>query len=346
MQLSDSCTDYLNHIRTNAASPVTCLHYQSWLRHFAEWLNASGYPDPAIEDVFNLATLRRYQYHKAKEGVKARTVHSAFYSLKGLGEFLVANGFLTENPCKQLTLPKKGAALRLEVTDEDVSALFAACERQPTERQVALYRAVVSVLCYGGLRRTECCDLRVSDINLSSKSILVRSGKGDKSRKVFICKEGIDALRDWLTFRRREWEEVCDKQKKPKEEADFQAGWLFLYDRRRRIYHEGIHTLIEALKATAGLRGNEAVKPHGLRHWCATNMLRNGVNLKDVQQFLGHTDLATTAKYLHSSEQQLRSVAELTALRPQTPPQPHRETTEPRTGQREPRGERLRRVAR
>lgn len=344
MLLSDACADYINHLRhERGLSPVTCLHYQSWLRHFAHWLDANGSPTPTLEDVFTLPVLRRYQYHKAKEGVKARTVHSAFYALKGMGEYLVTNGFLTENPCKQLTLPKKGAALRLEVTDAHVIALFDACERQTTPRQMALSRAIVSVLAYGGLRRTECCDLRVSDVNLKAKSLLVRSGKGDKSRKVFICAEGVDALREWLLLRRREWEEGLRKQKRKPEdaEAEYLNGWLFLYDRKRRIYHEGMHTLFEALKATANLRGNEAVKPHGLRHWCATNMLRNGVNLKNVQAFLGHSDLATTAKYLHTNEAELQNVAELTALRPQarTPPpapRPDRQDTRPR----------LRRIAR
>ena len=162
----------------------------------------------------------------------------------------------------------------------------------------------MSVLCYGCLRRSELCDLRESDVDLADKSLLIRSGKGRKSRRVFVCADAVTALREWLALR----------------EADCKADWLFMYDRSRRLHYAGIASLIETLKATAGLRDNEAVKPHGLRHWGATNLLRNGANLRDVQAFLGHSDLTTTARYLHSSEEQLRGIAELTALRPQAKP--------------------------
>ena len=303
MKLSDCIADYLNHIRheRNLAA-TTCLHYQCWLRAFTDWLAENGYPNAQLEDAFTLPVLRRYQYHKAKAGVRPRTVHSAFHALRGMGEFLVANGLIETNPTRLLTMPKKDAAVRLEVTDADVAALLEACERQRTTRQIALSRAVLSVLCYGGLRRSEACDLRLDDVNLTEKSLLVRSGKGSKSRKVFLCTDAVNALREWLFAR----------------EQDAKGDWLFMYDRSRRLHHTGIASLVETLKATADLRDNEAVKPHGLRHWCATNLLRNGANLRDVQQFLGHTELTTTARYLHSSEEQLRNIAELTALRSPT----------------------------
>jgi len=326
LKLSDCITDYLGHIKhERGLSKVTCLHYQCWLRHFTDWLTASGYPDADLEDAFTLPVLRRYQYHKAKEGVRPRTVHSAFHCLKGMGEFLVANGLLDANPTRLLTLPKKDAAIRLIVKDEDVSALFAACERQLTARQVAMYHAVLCVLAHGGLRREEVCDLLVKDVNLSDKSLLVRSGKGSKSRKVFVCVEAIDALRHWLSVR----------------EKDCKHEYLFAIDRNRRMHHQGIATLVENLKATAGLRDNEAIKPHGLRHWCATNLLRRGANLRDVQQFLGHADLKTTATYLHTSEEQLRSISELTAIQPAAKPM----GTPDARRERQPEPQRSRRIA-
>ncbi len=305
MKLTDCIADYLNHIRHERnLAKSTCLHYQCWMRHFIDWLETNGYPSADL-DVFSLPVLRRYQYHKTKEGARPRTIHSAFHSLRGLGEFLVTNGLLEINPCKGLTMPKKDAAQRLIITDSDVAALFEATERQRTLRQTALYRAVLCTLCYGGLRREEVCSLHISDIDIADKRILVRSGKGSKSRRVFVCTEAANALGEWLALR----------------EPDCQGDWLFMIDRARRVHHTGIANLIEALKATAGLRDNEAIKPHGLRHWCLTNLMRNGANLKDVQHFAGHSDLQTTARYLHSSEEQLRGISELTALRTKAVPQ-------------------------
>src|SRR5579859_6315042 len=120
MRLADCITDYLNHIRyERGLSKLTCLHYQCWLRHFTEWLNENGYPDADLA-AFSLPVLRRYQYHKSKEGARPRTVHSAFHSLRRLGQFLVANGALQANPALQVTMPKKDAAQRLTVTDSEV----------------------------------------------------------------------------------------------------------------------------------------------------------------------------------------------------------------------------------
>lgn len=298
MTLYDASRDYLNFLRhEQGASKTTHTTYQNRLNNFLRWLEANGYPNAAL-DAFTLPTLRRYQYHLSGKGDRPRTLRGCFNALRGFGKFLVNVGALPENPAANVILPKLDAARRLIVTDADVAALLEACERQRTQHQIALSRAVLSVLCYGGLRRAEVYNLRVEDVNLPEKSLLIRSGKGSKSRKIFICTEAITALSEWLAVR-------------PKCQHD----WLFAYDRHRRIHDEGIATLLETVKATAGLRNNEAIKPHSLRHWCATNLLRNGANLRDVQAFLGHSDLTTTARYLHSSEEQLRDISELTALR-------------------------------
>jgi integrase/recombinase XerD len=313
MRLDDCIKEYLVYGEVEKGLAETTLtNYQAWLHHYTDWLRANGYPDPDL-CAFATPILRRYQYAKSKEGVRPRTILSAFHPLRGLGVYLVAQGYLTTNPVSALQMPKKDAAIRLTVTDQEVAALFQACDRQRTNRQIALSRAVLSSLCHGGLRREEACCLQVTDLDVSQKSLLVRSGKGNKSRKLYICQEGVSAMQEWLAVR----------------EQDCAHPYLFAVDRARRLHHTGIASLIETIKATAGLRGNEAVKPHSLRHWCATNLLRNGANIRDIQQFLGHADLATTARYLHSNEEQLKDISELTALKSPPLPPPTSQPTRP-----------------
>ena len=109
MLLSDAIADYLSHIRhERGLSKITCLHYQSWLRHFTDWLQANGYPEPTVEEVYTLPVLRRYQYAKAKTGVRPRTMHSAFHSVKRMGEYLVANGFLDGEPGQDAHTAEEG----------------------------------------------------------------------------------------------------------------------------------------------------------------------------------------------------------------------------------------------
>ena len=194
-------------------------------------------------------------------------------------------------------MPKNDAAIRLTVSEEEVQALLDACEKQRTPQDVAFSRAMLMVFIFCGLRRQECFDLRLSDVMLSDKSLLVRSGKGAKSRKVFLSPPVHTALSEWLAVR-------------PTAHHD----WLWYYDPARRIGYVGFKRLLDELKAVAGYKDAPNIKPHSLRHACATRLLRHGANIKDIQVWLGHSQLSTTAQYLHSSEEQLRQIADLSQL--------------------------------
>jgi integrase len=80
-----------------------------------------------------------------------------------------------------------------------------------------------------------------------------------------------------------------------------------------------LQTLLAQVRAVAGLKEAAHIQPHSLRHAAATRLLRNGANLRDIQAFLGHSDLTTTAVYLHSDEESQRKMAELGALQPAAP---------------------------
>lgn len=128
---------------------------------------------------------------------------------------------------------------------------------------------------------------------------------GDKSRRVFICKSGVDSLNEWLAVR----------------ESDCEGDGMFMYDRGRRLHFRSIASLMDAVAAAAGLRDNPVCHPHAIRRWSASNLLKNGASIKVVQMHLGHSDVQTTYRYLFAGEGQLRAAAELTGLQPQVKPQ-------------------------
>ena len=285
--------------------PKTHICYQSKLRHFHRWLTENGYPAPST-DCLTLTLLRRFQYYLSGKGLRPRTIRTYFDPLDGLCQFLIQNGAMTENPVKSLTLPKKDAAKRETVSNDEVNGLLEACSRYRVPKVAALNSAVLHLLVYSGLRRSELCDLHLSDIDLQAKSVLVRCGKGNKSRTVYLPQNAVNAVREYLPFR-------------PK---DCAHPYLFAVDRGRRLWHNGLHTLMEDVKATAGYTGRENIKPHSLRHWRATDLMRAGADLKSVSAFLGHNQLSTTSIYLHTSEEQCRTIAELSTLTAQGKAQP------------------------
>ncbi len=250
MTLHDCIADYLRFLRyEQGAAPTTIKAYQARLHNFQNWLTENGYPDATL-DAFNVPTLRRFLYHLGGKGLRPRTIRGFFNPIRSLGAFLVANEALTENPAVKVGLPKKDAAQRETVSEEEIRQLLDACERRRNPQQIALARALFSVLIFAGVRRSECLDLKLDDVNLSDGSLLVRNGKGNKSRRVFLCADACSALREWLALR-------------PK---DCTHSYIFAFDRNRRIHHDGLRTLLEEIKAIAGLAGHENIKPQSLRH--------------------------------------------------------------------------------
>ena len=328
MTLHDCIRDFLRYIQTEqGVRPTTYKAYQARLHNFHAWLEANGHPTPGL-DTFCVAVLRRYLYHLHSKKLRPRTIRGFFNALRSLGAFLLTNEAIPENYALKVGLPKKDATERIPVSDEEARLLLDACERLRTPRQMALARALLGVFVYCGLRRSEALDLKTDDVNLRERTLTVWHGKGDKSRKIPLCDEVFTALNEWIALR-----------------GEARHDWLFALDRNRRLHDIGLQHLFESLKGIAGLRDARHVLPHGLRHGYASRMLRAGVDIRTLQELLGHSQLqtTTTAVYLHVSEQHLQQVAPLASLKPKTP-----ETADSkviRLPQREERDRRLRRVA-
>lgn len=299
--------EYIRHIRAELGlSSTTILNYQQRLRYLAKWLALNGYPDPDIT-CLNLHTLRRFLYDLVAGGHRPRTVKGKFAAIDGLCRYLVAEKRLEANPVDAIKLPKLDAAKRELVTDEQIAQLFEVCEHQRSPKEIALSRAVLSVLAYAGLRRAECRDLRVGDFASKAKSLTVRAGKGSNSRVVYIPTVAAAALTEWLALRGK-----CSHD------------WMFCRG-DRRLHDDGLAHLIEALKSLAGLSGEAGIKPHSIRHAYATRLDARGASLVDISTALGHRGnnaLRTTQIYLHSNEKRARSVAELATLDTSPPPSP------------------------
>jgi site-specific recombinase XerD len=143
-------------------------------------------------------------------------------------------------------------------------------------------------------------DLRITDVNLEDRALLVQQGKGKRSRVIPLCQEAVPPLMEWLALRRT--------LTRCRQDA------LFVTDQHQRVGDNTLRHLLEEIKAIAGMRDDPRIKPHSIRHAAATRMLRNGADIKSIQAFLGHSLLQTTSIYLHGSEHQVRKVIETVGL--------------------------------
>lgn len=283
--------EYLEH--EQHASETTRLGYGSGLRRFQRFLVERSGEEPLAENV-TADDCRSYLYSLSRRGLRPRTLRGAMYPLRGLFALLVERGCRSDNPARAVKLPKKDAVVRAAVSDEELEQLLAGCGREPDQVRRAMLRGVLSVLAYAGLRRQELLDLQLDDLDFSEGKLRVRCGKGGKSRSLYLCRPCLQALREWLAVR-----------------PASRHPYLFLTDRRRRLGEEGLKRLLEDALSLADLREHTNIRPHAIRHAAATRLLRNGADLRSIQQFLGHSQLQTTAMYLHTDERQLQRISEL-----------------------------------
>lgn len=305
MQLQDALDDFLRYaLHEQGVTKMTYKSYHSYLYAFHRGLRENGYPAPTLAD-FNPAAIRRYFYAASAKGLRPRAMRATMLPLRSFGAFLVAQKVLEENPALTVKPPKKDAAIRQETTDQEISLLLEATRRQRDGKRAAFQQTVLSVFVYTGVRRAELCDLRTGNVDIAGGWLLVQQGKGQKSRKVPLCAEVQDALAAWIAIR-------------PNAPHDF----LFTADKTRRLYFNGVASLVSDVKARAGLGNRTHITPHAMRHACASRLMRNGASLFDVMTWLGHTQLSTTQRYLRASEAQIQCAAPLASLKPKEKPMP------------------------
>ena len=312
LTIESAASDYLNHLRFERMSARSTVYtYASWLTSFRKWLTENGHPDAGIS-ILTTDILRAYQYSMSSRRLRPRTIRAAFYPIRSLSCFLMQKGILAENPCTPLTMPRMDAAIRLLISQKEVVALIENLDRLHPLRRATLAKAMLSVMVFSGLRCQEVLDLRVSDVNIADKTLLVASGKGSKSRLLYPPPNCLDTIADWL--------EIRDDGKRRKTTPA--TDWLWADHAGRRIGEAAFRVLLEEMKAAAGLREHNNIKPHSLRHFFATMLDKNGAPLKVMQAALGHSSIQTTLIYLHNSEKDTQRMADFSKLLQPPAPEP------------------------
>ncbi len=149
---------------------------------------------------------------------------------------------------------------------------------------------VIEILIATGLRVGELTALRTGDVDLVQRTLMIR-GKGGRERLAFLVDDSsFDSLKAYLEIRNRI---SCDN------------NWLLLNARGGRLSEQGVAHVLCCLAKKAGL--SRKLTPHMLRHTAATLLLQNGVDIRIVQEFLGHTSISTTQRYAHVTRDHLRA---------------------------------------
>lgn len=291
MFLSELRTEYLKSDAYLRLALTTRKNYRGRLRRFLSYLP----PDARIPDLTRQAIAKSL----LRVSETSPTGHPMFFSaVRSFCLYLVAEGWLRADPSAGIQLPKVKKNRRAPVPEISVPLLIEAIDRLPrTEYRRDLARAAASLLIYAALRPSELAGMLVEDINLTTGELYIRKGKGGKTRTVYVCKECVDAVREFLKVR-----------------IDADHDYLLAYSRRYGMQPYAMRSLLRDMQRVAGI--SEHYTPHQLRHACASRLLHNGAPLTAIQEFLGHSRLETTFRYLHGNEEGLKAIAHLTSLNP------------------------------
>ncbi len=247
-----------------------------------------------IKSILNvtLGHIRSYLRTMNDKGLAANSVKRAVSSIRTYHNFLSAEGLMVDNPAQLLDAPKIPQKLPNILTIQEVDDILSVIpEKAPmAKRDLAIFEMMYSC----GLRVTELCDFKTTDILWDSEMIRV-SGKGDKQRFVPIGPIARENLKNYLNHERPA---LTDKNPNVAE--------VFLSRNGRKLTRMMIWILLKKWSEAAGV--DKEVSPHTLRHSFATHLLEGGADLRSVQEMLGQSDIATTQIYTHVDKAHLKEV--------------------------------------
>ena len=223
-------------------------------------------------------------------GIQPRSQARILSGIRSFYHYLILEDYLESDPSELLESPQLGLHLPEVLTIEEIDTLIGAIDLSTREGQ--RNRTILETLYSCGLRISELCNLKLSDLYLEEGFIKVE-GKGSKQRLVPISPRAIQELR--LYFIDRNQTTI-----KPGYE-----DYVFISKRGKNISRIMVFHFIKELSDAIGLKKN--ISPHTFRHSFATHLLEGGANLRAIQCMLGHESIGTTEIYTHMDTHRLRS---------------------------------------
>lgn len=233
--------------------------------------------------------VRAYLASRHREGLSARSIHRELAAIRSFFDFLLKRGDVPVNAARSVRAPKLSRVLPRTLDADQVAGLLTPPPADDLEvRDAAMWELFYS----SGLRLSELVHLNLADIDLRAGWVLVREGKGRKSRYVPLGRFAADALNQWLAVRVGF---VGDTE-----------SAVFVSQRGQRIAPRTVQSRLLRWQCHKGFE--QHVHPHMLRHSFASHLLESGGDLRAVQEMLGHANLSTTQIYTHLEFQHLAAV--------------------------------------
>lgn len=282
-----SFSEYLSLEKNYSKHTVTA--YIRDLDLFQDFLNENHDSEP-IETV-DYSEIRQWIVELVNGGVSNRTINRKISSLNSYYKFLQKAQQISINPLKKHKALKVGKKVQLPFSEEELKQVIED-SIEAVDFESARDKLIIELFYATGIRRIELVNIKLKDVDISNRQIKVL-GKRNKERYIPILDSLRKPLEEYLLYRNR----LCEIKGKE---------FLFLTKKGVKIYEMLVYRIINKYFSMASTKSK--CSPHVLRHSFATHLLNKGADLNAVKELLGHTSLAATQVYTHSSISELKKV--------------------------------------
>lgn len=266
-------TDYLEYLSDiKKFSPNTIKAYRQDIDQFLIFFNY---------EYFDLSRdkIRDFLSNLYLTTTNRSTVSRKIYAIRSFFQYMIQQGRSEKNPMDLISIPKADKKLP-EILTEDEMIRF--LDELPGESLSDIRnKALIELFYASGLRLSELTNLRKENINFSERLLRVL-GKGNKERIVPFNRKAGDVLKEYIALSDAEFKESSE--------------YIFLNYRGKKISERGVEKIVKEVFKRISDSGKN-VYPHLFRHSFATHLLQRGVDLRMIQELLGHSNLSTTEKY-------------------------------------------------
>lgn len=281
MLIPEARDKFLSYLVTRRnASKTTIKSYRPVINKFIGFVGDIDTSEITVEVV------DRFAEYLATLGLQPRTFQNKIAIIRSFVRFLYAKEYNDLRP-ESVEMPRRQMTTEMVYLSEGEAEKVVAASRGNTRDY-----AIILFLLSSGVRVSELCSLKVSDI--MDRTVVVRNGKGGKTRVTFITTQAKRALDRYLT------------------EYKIEDGYVFpgRYDQMSRM---GVLKIVKKYALAAEIKKKVGV--HTFRHTFATSFVNAGGRIEDLQQLLGHTNISTTLLYLHFSNSHLKNAYDTTMHR-------------------------------
>ncbi len=264
-------------------SEHTLLAYQKDLEQFQEY-TFSLYEIEALTEVNSMIIRSWVVFLIDQEELSVSSVNRKISTLKSFYRFLQKSGLLKQSPASQIKSLKEGKRLPRFISEKEMEDLLDRIEFEDGEEGIR-NKLIIALFYVTGMRLSELCHLKLECIDYGKQFIKVL-GKGNKERFIPVVKEVLELVKEY-------------------EDRALPQVYLF-EDNGEQIKRHKVQAVV---KEKLNLVTTQTKKsPHILRHSFATHMLNRGADLNSIKELLGHSSLAATQVYTHTSFEQLKNI--------------------------------------